>query len=67
MPIEPQRKEQPRRFLDASLVPLERALRDRATAIREEARLSFETSATAQIGFTIAKEFDALADELHYW
>jgi hypothetical protein len=57
-----------RRFLDASLVPLESALLSRADALEggEEPIVS-DTPLAVQIQVAMAAEYRALAEELHHW
>ena len=68
MAAEPARRIQPSKFLDASLVPLERALQVRAEVLETEGAAS---EAAASVGDLIrdalAVELRALAAELHYW
>lgn len=68
MAAEPARRPEPRKFLDASLTPLERALRARADTIEAEADglAAIGNRERDWIGYT-ASEFRALADELHHW
>ena len=77
MAAEPQRKPDPSKYLDASLVPLERALRARADALLTVADdmagvapddpKAELTSITAVITAAIAIQFRQLADELYHW
>ncbi|HEY5314255.1 MAG TPA: hypothetical protein VIK18_17110 [Pirellulales bacterium] len=75
MTAAPARRPEPRLFLDASLVPLERALRARADALDERTALTRSLPANvrsveAEAGYRsewLAAEFRALADELHHW
>lgn len=72
---EPKRREQRRTHLDASVVPVERALLARAGAISASVMEVFsaagdtETAETlaAHVRLDLAQEFRDLADELHYW
>lgn len=69
------RRSEPRKFLDASLVPLEHALRaradvldERATSVREQPQ--WETTIDGAKSYRdeyTAAEFRALAAELHHW
>ena len=72
-PPGPPRRPQPRKYLDAGLVPLERALLARAGVLDEESRtaqdpanVTAEGRGSALLGI-IAAELRELADELHYW
>ncbi len=63
--IEPRRRQEPKKHLDASLVPLERALRERA-----EQLYPADTDPTARINiihYELAQELRKIAEELHYW
>ena len=74
----PQRKEQPKPHLDASLIPLEQALRHRADELANSPQIRIrlrqvglnpghaDTVGRALAAF-VAAEFRAIADELHYW
>lgn len=65
---QPQRREQRRTHLDASVVPVERALLARAGALDESAAAPPEPSPDeVRAEKLIADEFRALAEELHYW
>lgn len=70
--IEPMRKKEPKRFLDASLVPLERALLERADVLAElGSRANDKSSVPVQELYhpyqVMAMEFRSLAEELHHW
>ncbi len=60
-----QRAEKPRKFLDASLVPLEKALLARADDLTEQASNEFDPF--APVKQMLAGEFRMLAGELHHW
>ena len=69
-----QRRPEPRKFLDASLVPLERALRARADVLAEQCQAVDDapdaegpTLIMATVLAGVAQEFRVLADELHHW
>lgn len=62
MAPEPQRRPEPRKHLDASVVPVERALLARADAL--EARPQYVEEIPWK---QVAAEFRRLAEELHYW
>ena len=62
---DPKRREQRRTHLDASVVPVERALLARADDL--ENRKSFEHIGGKPAAEWLAAELRALADELHYW
>lgn len=66
LPREPQRRPEPRKFLDASLVPLERALLARAGELDKKAAVE-PTGTVNWIAMEMAAEFRALAEELRYW
>ena len=59
------RKDLPKKFLDASVVPVEQALLRRAEEL-EQPVFSI-TQEKAEIKAWIAQEFRALAEELHHW
>ena len=73
------RKEAPKKFLDASLVPLENALLERARVIAEgilaepehykfqNEKESFEQDMRVFVRSIVADEFQRLARELHHW
>lgn len=70
---EPKRRDQRRTHLDASAVPVERALLARAAVLDDRAGTA---SGQPQLGIGpddarllhgVASEFRALAEELHYW
>jgi hypothetical protein len=79
---DPQRRETRRTHLDASVVPVERALIARADSLDEQAH-ELHASAQARVDIDqqtaeevtelvgrrrlLAKEFRALAEELHFW
>jgi hypothetical protein len=78
--MEPQRRPQRRTHLDASVVPVERALLARAHELSSDAMQAFAilgperedgTADPARIGpnlkLIVAAEFRLLAEELHYW
>lgn len=60
------RLEKPKRSLDASVVPVERALLSRALSLEDAADRPDKT-ATATVLSAVAAEFRALAEELHHW
>jgi hypothetical protein len=60
------RLESPRRHLDAALVPMEHALRERSKAIEAEAEQAEDASLRGFLG-RMAWEFTQLAEEMHYW
>lgn len=62
--MEPKRREQRRTHLDASVVPVERALLARAQTLE---RQSEETDGGNANYLFVAAEFRSLAAELHYW
>lgn len=69
-----QRRDEPRKFLDASLVPVEHALRARAAVLEVEATEGESQEPDdegALMGCAVkrfvAAEHRALADELHHW
>ncbi len=69
-----QRKEQPKKFLDASLVSLEKALLARADSLEKESdSVSFEIENASYEGTAwfvarrVANEYRLLAEEMHYW
>lgn len=66
---EPQRRELRRTHLDASVVPVERALLARAEALQAEAEAlaSGDTDLLGGVKAMFAAEFRELAEELHYW
>lgn len=63
----PRRREQRRTHLDASTVPVERALIARAQGLAARAAPMPPGSDTSHILLTIAAEYTALAEELHWW
>jgi hypothetical protein len=71
MPVqEPKRREFRRTHLDASVVPVERALNARAKEIEEgdlssSANMSPKVVTAVQV--MLAAEFRTLAEELHWW
>jgi hypothetical protein len=65
MAAQPQRRPDPKRFLDASLTPLERALLARAEVLEDMAARGDAVLAPAFSA--IGTEFRALAEEMHYW
>lgn len=65
MAREPQRAAEPR-HLNAHIVPVERALIARATAIEEKAEAEMSVSLKPAL-HAVAAEFRALAAELHHW
>ncbi len=80
MPVpDPQRRERRRTHLDASAVPVERALLARARALAQEvvdtpdAPPEADALEVMKNGMTllarsfIAEELERLAEELHYW
>lgn len=64
LPREQQRREQPRKHLDVSVVPVERALLARAGALDDPDTAS---DFPPPQRLWLAAEFRALATELHYW
>ena len=68
LPSGPQRRTeaQRKRHLDASVVPVERALLHRADELERSVqhKLTLEAASTST---WLAAEFRALAEELHYW
>ena len=69
-PREPQRRtdEQRRKHLDASVVPVERALLARAAELSDDSDAVADTNVTdSAVKLFLSTEFRALADELHYW
>lgn len=69
----PQRRDKPKTHLDASTVPVERALLARAAVLDERAASAPEHPELgigpddARLLHGVAAEFRALAEELHYW
>ena len=72
------RREQPKRFLDASTVPVERALLERARVLSENVLSEpgapdatdeqvMAAGVLSVVRATVAAELLALAQELHYW
>jgi hypothetical protein len=56
------------RHLDASLVPLEHALIQRADMLEGGTEpLTSDTPLAVQLQVAMAAEYRALAEELHYW
>jgi hypothetical protein len=64
--MEPIRKEKAHKYLDASLIPLERALIERANALTVAGKNS-TTDADAFVRLLLANELVSLAEELHHW
>lgn len=69
---EPQRRPQRRTHLDASVVPVERALLARAEQLSRSAKVEEITADLASetnrvIYREMAREFRDLAEELHWW
>lgn len=72
---EPQRRTERRKHLEASVVPVERALLARAGAISESVMEVFSAAGdtvtaetlAAHIRLDVAQEFRTLAEELHWW
>jgi len=60
-----QRRPEPRKFLDASLVPLQHALRARADVLADEAEHGAPPMTSQRLW--LAAELRALAAELHHW
>jgi hypothetical protein len=60
---EPKRRENRRTHLDASVVPVERALLARAGELEQPVDTAERID---MIKFTVAAEFRALAEELHW-
>jgi hypothetical protein len=70
MANDPRRREQRRTHLDASVVPVERALLARAESLETSAEALNQlaiAAPTAVILANVAAEFRALAEELHFW
>lgn len=72
MAPQPQRRTDAQRktHLDASVVPVERALNEQAKALEQMAMspaVAGSDPADAVIMARMATEFRALAEELHYW
>lgn len=72
---EPQRRPQRKTHLDASVVPVERSYLARAAALEQQAA-DYERDVLEPDGalpefiedkLVLAREFRALAEELHYW
>jgi hypothetical protein len=67
------RRKAKKRFLDASLIPLEKALEERARAIEnfDENMAVVTDGSTTDITYQarqfVADQFRALAEELYYW
>jgi hypothetical protein len=64
--MSPQRREQRRTHLDASVVPVEQALLARAEALEAEAEKPDNASVASGLNL-LAGEFRDLAEELHFW
>ena len=66
---EPKRREQRRTHLDASAVPVERALLARAEELHEAASdaADDEQRLAHVVAATLGTEFERLAEELHWW
>lgn len=74
---EPPRRTQRNKHLDASIVPVERALLERAeflsarasqrNSINEAFIIENGPDIESALDVRVAEEFRALADELHYW
>ena len=69
MAPEPQRRQQRRTHLDASVAPVERALLARAAALDKELEgyEGSEWTPLADVYMLMRDEFRALAEELHHW
>lgn len=68
MPLnEPSRRDLRRTHLDASVVPVERALLARAGVLEGGEQQPGETDIAFGMGLLLAQEFRALAEELHWW
>jgi hypothetical protein len=65
MSSEPQRREQRRTHLDASVVPVERALLHRAEELFDRAGRQID-NVSRSIDLEMSAEFRALAEELHW-
>lgn len=63
----PQRRPEPVRHLLAHIVPVEKALHERADQLLKEADDLPDDSIPAAIKLTVAAEFRKLAAELHHW
>ena len=64
----PPRRDKPKAHLDASVVPVERALLARAGVLEAEyIRQDKPTDLQNLVLLHTAQEFRALAEELHYW
>jgi hypothetical protein len=63
----PPRREQRKIHLDASVVPVERALLARAEELEQEDDPIKFLSAPELMSAFVAAEFRALAEELHWW
>jgi hypothetical protein len=65
---QPRRTER-KKFLDASVIPVEQALLTRAGALRARAELHppQDPEVEIQAEEMIAREFETLAEELHFW
>ena len=64
----PPRRDNPKLHLDASVVPVERALLARAEALDAEAHEpESEPTIGSAVKLLVSQEFRQLADELHYW
>ena len=61
------RREQPKRFLDASTVPVERALLARAAELESRDAPDHIGPGGKGANQWLAAEFRALAQELHHW
>ena len=76
-PVTPARREQPKLHLDASVVPVERALLARAAflstrasqrnAINMASIIENGPDVESAVDVRIAEEFRTLAEELHFW
>ena len=66
MAAQQQRKPDPSKFLDASLVPLEKALLHRADELDKKSGVT-DDGTVNWIAVEMAAEFRALAGELHHW
>ncbi len=68
--MQPQRRTEPRKHLDASLAPLERALMSVAQELMNQSAGASQDGvapATPVIGAHLARTLRDVAEELHYW
>lgn len=65
---DPKRREQRCTYLNASIVPVERAMLARASVLEQRAAAMALESKSGHVTLAVlADEFRALADELHWW